>query len=531
VRVIGRVILLSGRVSSGKSTLAHALAERYGCDRVRTQQLILQALPDTANDRRALQQAGDRLDRRTKGEWVALALSKLAQRLSPGATVVVDAVRIRQQIDVIRQAFGSRVVHVHLTADVDVLAARYAKRPKAMREVEHYEQLSENVTERRVDSLGEIADFVIDTRLCSEDDVVTRTASHLGFYGRSYRRLVDVIIGGEYGSEGKGHVAAYLAPEYDVLVRVGGPNAGHTVFEDPPYTHHQLPSGTRRCEAQLVIGPGAVIDVEKLMREIRECSVSEARLAIDPQATIISTTDKQFEMKRLRGSIGSTAQGGGKALARRVMRGADGEVLLARDIKLLAPYVRPTRDVMDRAFYRGDKIMLEGTQGTGLSLYHGEYPFVTSRDTTVSGCLAEAGIAPSRVRKIVMVTRTYPIRVQGRSGGMGTEISWAEVSRRSGIPVGQLRRAERTSTTNRRRRVAEFDWTLLRKAASLNGPTDIALTFADYLDEANQRARRFEQLTTETIRFIEEVERVAAAPVALISTRFAYRSIIDRRAW
>jgi adenylosuccinate synthase len=114
---------------------------------------------------------------------------------------------------------------------------------------------------------------------------------------------------------------------------------------------------------------------------------------------------------------------------------------------------------------------------------------------------------------------------------MGAEISWAEVSRRSGISVAKLRSAERTSTTNRRRRVAEFDWSLLRKAASLNGPTDIALTFTDYLSQANQRARRFEQLETETIRFIEEVERVAAAPVSLISTRFAYRSIIDRRAW
>jgi adenylosuccinate synthase len=529
--MISRVIVLSGRISSGKSTLAKGLAEQYDCERVRTQELIAQTLPETPNERRALQRAGDLLDRRSKGAWVAVALSKLAQTYPAGATVVVDAVRIRQQIDAIRQAFGSRVVHVHLRADTSVLAARYAKRPKSMREVQRYEQLSENTTERRVDLLRDIADVVIDTRLCSEEDVVTRTASHLGFYGRSYRRLVDVLVGGAYGSEGKGHIAAYLAPEYDVLVRVGGPNAGHTVFEDPPYTHHLLPSGTRRCEAQLLIGPGAVLDVDKLLKEIRECSVSEDRLSIDPRAAIITTADKKFEMSHLRGSIASTAQGGGKALARRLMRGADGKVQLAADVKLLAPYVRETRAALDRAFYQGAKIMLEGTQGTGLSLYHGEYPFVTSRDTTVSGCLAEAGIAPSRVRKIIMVCRTYPIRVQGRSGGIGSEISWAEISRRSGISVAQLRRAERTSTTKRRRRVGEFDWSLLRKAASLNGPTDIALTFTDYIDQSNQRARRFEQLTSDTIRFVEEVERVSAAPVSLISTRFAYRSIIDRRAW
>jgi adenylosuccinate synthase len=79
--------------------------------------------------------------------------------------------------------------------------------------------------------------------------------------------------------------------------------------------------------------------------------------------------------------------------------------------------------------------------------------------------------------------------------------------------------------------VAEFDWVLLRKAATLNAPTDIALTFADYIDCKNANARRFEQLSTPTIRFIEEIERVAAAPVTLISTRFHERSIIDRRAW
>lgn len=130
-----------------------------------------------------------------------------------------------------------------------------------------------------------------------------------------------------------------------------------------------------------------------------------------------------------------------------------------------------------------------------------------------------------------MVCRTYPIRVEGTSGPMQTELSWEEIARRSEIPLEEIQRAEKTSTTGRRRRVGEFDWTLLRRAASLNGPTDIALTFVDYLSIRNRDARRFEQLTQETIRFIEQVERVAAAPVSLIATRFHYRSIIDRRAW
>ncbi len=87
------------------------------------------------------------------------------------------------------------------------------------------------------------------------------------------------------------------------------------------------------------------------------------------------------------------------------------------------------------------------------------------------------------------------------------------------------------SVSKKRRRVGEFDWELLRRAAKINGATDIALTFVDYLDIKNRNARRFDQLRPDTIRFIEEVERVAGAPVSLISTRFHVRSVIDRRSW
>ena len=136
-----------------------------------------------------------------------------------------------------------------------------------------------------------------------------------------------------------------------------------------------------------------------------------------------------------------------------------------------------------------------------------------------------------------MVCRTYPIRVfnpsrQGAtSGPMSQEITWREIEKRAGLPRGSLRRVEKGSVSGKLRRVAEFDWTLLKRSCQLNGPTDIAMSFVDYLSTQNTLARRFEQLTDETIQFIEEVERVAAAPVSLISTRFHVRSIIDRRAW
>ena len=285
-----------------------------------------------------------------------------------------------------------------------------------------------------------------------------------------------------------------------------------------------------------MIGPGATIYVPSLLEEIAKLKIDYKRLSIDPNTMIISKNDRTQETK-LVNSIGSTGQGVGYAAARRIKNRQIGETKLAHDIKELKPYIRESYQVLEDAYREGKKIFLEGTQGTGLSLYHGNYPHVTSRDTTVAGCLAEAGISPNRTRKIIMVCRTYPIRVEspkgGTSGYMSQEIPWKVVEKRSGYKLNSLKKNEQTSTTNKQRRVAEFDWVLLRKAASLNAPTDLAISFVDYIDKENENARRFEQLTEDTIRFIEEVEKVASAPVSLISTRFNHsnRSIIDRRTW
>lgn len=130
-----------------------------------------------------------------------------------------------------------------------------------------------------------------------------------------------------------------------------------------------------------------------------------------------------------------------------------------------------------------------------------------------------------------MVCRTYPIRVGGPSGSMSYEVKLEDIHRRSGIALEDLRRTETTTTTQRPRRIAEFDWEQFRDSVQLNGPTDIALTFADYLHVQNKKAFRFDQLSSETIRFVEELERVSGRPVSLISTDFHWRNVIDRRAW
>jgi len=499
------IILLSGPVASGKTTLAMALVERYGFKLLKTRELIQSRLHVKA-ERGALQRAGVRLDRETGGQWLADALVRAEASSASDARLIVDSIRIEGQAEAIRAAFGPRVVHIHLDAPETTLSERYGDREPHLKELASYDDVRRNRTERAVNKLAQSADIVIDTHRNSPSDVVTRAAARLGLYGRSVERLVDVLVGGQYGSEGKGHVAAYLAPEYAWLIRVGGPNAGHTVFEMPaPYKFHQLPSGTRCSEAKIILGPGAVISTDRLMKEIGDCELEPTRLSIDPHAIIIEQADLDFEDRTLKRSIASTAQGVGAATSRKILRtAARPPVRLAKDSDVLRPFIHPTLDLLEKAFSAGERIFVEGTQGTGLSLHHGTYPHVTSRETSGSGCLAEAGIAPTRVRRTIMAVRTYPIRVQDpdpdptsnpnpalhTSGPIGIELTWEVIAERSGIPVEDLIEAERTTTTNRNRRVAEFDWTLLRKASSLNGPTDIALTFADYISIANRALRR-----------------------------------------
>jgi adenylosuccinate synthase len=539
--MVEQIVVVSGRVASGKSGLADDLCKSFNGKRYSTHQMLVQRLGGEP-DRRSLQKAGETLDQHTKGSWIRDQLSREIYELEGYDLAVVDSARIQGQVDYLRESFGRRVTHVHTFASEKTLRKRYARRATERKgELPSYDKVAEDPTEARVEELRDHADLVINTDRCLPRDVLVRAARALDLLAGAPTQCVDAIVGGEYGSEGKGNIAFYLAEEYDLLVRVGGPNAGHKVFlqTGESYTHHHLPSGTRAGEAQLLLGPGNVINPEALLQEIADCDVGRERLAIDRHAMVIENADVRRE-GHLAESIGSTKQGVGWATARRVLRGADRrmtDVRMAEDIPDLEPFLCNATDKLEDAYSRGFRIMLEGTQGTGLSLYHGAFPHVTSRDTGVAGSLSEAGIAPHRLRRCILVCRTYPIRVESpsqknSSGPMSIELSWAEVERRAEVPRGRLRRSERTSTTDKQRRVGEFEWDLLRRSALVNGPTDIALTFVDYLGKLNRDARRFDQLTSDALLFIDEIERVAGAPVSLISTGFDKRpAIVDRRTW
>src|ERR1700736_2534531 len=193
------IVLVSGAVGSGKTTLATPLVERFGLKGLRPRALITARFPKAATSRAAMQRAGDRLDRESEGRWVMDGLVSLAETLPDNAAILVDSVRIPKQISAIRQALGPRVKHIHLMADEDTLAARHSQRRERTGETGDYRSVRRNLTERNVEKLAKTADVVINTKRSTAPDVLVRAAAQLGFYGRQYERLVDVVIGGQYG--------------------------------------------------------------------------------------------------------------------------------------------------------------------------------------------------------------------------------------------------------------------------------------------------------------------------------------------
>lgn len=530
-----QVIVLSGPIAVGKTTFSNVLMERYQIEKVSTRKFIM-AAKGVSDIRSDLQAAGAELDVETGGKWLADAV-EASLLVTKAEYLLIDSARTVQQVTALRERFGTDVVHhFHLTAPVEILAMRYQLRSRETREFETYAQAAADPTEASVGALETIADVVVETDKSDAVSCVTYATAGRMSAVPTLPGYVDVFVGGQWGSEGKGNICSLIAGSYDVLVRVGGPNAGHKVAE-PRYTYQQLPSGTgSNKSARVFIAAGSTIALETLRKELDAHPWLKARgLLIDPQAMIIERADILNEKRHLK-KISSTMQGVGSASARKIMgRGVPlswgPRVRLARDIAELKPYVGCVRLEIERALASGQRVMLEGTQGTELSIHHGTYPSVTSRETSVAGCLSDAGIPINKVRKVVLVVRTYPIRVWGASGPMGHEVTLDLISERSGIPVAQMYATEQGSVSRKTRRIAELDWEKVRASTYLNGATDIALTFVDYLGVENRDAHSLNELSDKARRFIADLERVCGVPVSLISKSFGKDGLIDRRGW
>jgi adenylosuccinate synthase len=320
-----------------------------------------------------------------------------------------------------------------------------------------------------------------------------------------------VVVGGQYGGEGKGKISAFITLQegIDICIRCGGPNSGHSFVtaEGNTVLLRQLPTGYIRPQTRLLIPAGALIDLAVLKSELDAIGLDRRRVGVDRNAMIVEESDKEREAAlRLRERLSSTLCGVGSAVARRAMRGADVRTaaLAAKEVPWLAELVTNVSEETNNALDRGKKVLVEGTQGFGLSLYHSDsYPKATSRDTTAAGFLSEVGLGPRLVTEVVLVFRTFPIRVAGEQAGpMKEEISWETLQRESGYPYGIQ---EITTVTKKLRRVALFDWEAAQMAVRVNRPTRIAVNGLDYLSYDDKRVRSSSDLSEKSSLFLQRL--------------------------
>jgi adenylosuccinate synthase len=334
-----------------------------------------------------------------------------------------------------------------------------------------------------------------------------------------------IVLGAQWGDEGKAKVVDYLTLEADVVVRYqGGANAGHTVIVgETEFVFHMIPSGIMHEDKTCVVGNGVVIDPEAMLSEIEDLETKgfsvAGRFFVSHIAHLVmpyhKALEKAGEESKDGVTIGTTGRGIGPAYRDKVERSHgvrvmdlldparlrdklraiisaknelltkvfDQEPLEAGPIiddyvgygEQLKPYVTDASVLLNRAIDQGKKVLFEGAQGTLLDIDHGTYPYVTSSNTTAGGACTGTGIGPTRIDEVIGVTKAYTTRVG--NGPFPTELLGEEGER--------LRNAghEFGATTGRPRRCGWFDAAILRASSRINGLTSIALTRLDVLDE------------------------------------------------
>jgi adenylosuccinate synthase len=324
---------------------------------------------------------------------------------------------------------------------------------------------------------------------------------------------VSIVVGGQFGSEGKGKVAHFFAKmnsDIRFVVRCGGPNSGHTVIDRHGRRRifQQLPTASILPNINLAICSGSYIDLDILFREIKETNLDRNRLFIDKDAVIITKDIKGREKDGgLIEKIGSTGSGTGAAVASRVNR--EDKLCFAKDINELAPYLADVPKILRATLRNKERVLIEGTQGFGLSPLHGRFfPYTTSRDTTAAAFLSETGLSPIDVDEVILTIRAFPIRVAGNSGPLTNEIDWETLRKNAGSLTNI---EEYTSVTKKVRRVAMFDPEIVRKAIRVNNPTVIVINHLDYIAPDPHMAG-FDRISN----FIVNIEKVIGNPIDFV---------------
>ncbi len=331
-----------------------------------------------------------------------------------------------------------------------------------------------------------------------------------------------VVVGAQWGDEGKGKIVDVLAADADIIARYqGGANAGHTVdVAGDEFVLHQIPSGILHADKRCLLGNGVVLDLEQFFEELDGLEArgidAEPRIGISGRAHLLlayhKRLDQASEKGRGSGKIGTTGKGIGPAyedkVARRGIRVGDlrdmdraelmirdgtaranerlaaaGAETVSEDAVVAAvravrdrliPLMTDTGREIDEALRAGKRVLLEGAQGALLDIDHGTFPYVTSSNTTAAGAATGTGIGPTAIQQVLGVVKAYTTRVG--SGPLPTELE-AELGERLRELGGEY-----GATTGRPRRCGWFDAVVVRYAARVNSLTGLALTKLDVLD-------------------------------------------------
>ncbi len=327
---------------------------------------------------------------------------------------------------------------------------------------------------------------------------------------------VTVVVGGQYGDEGKGKIISYLAlhDKPEIIARGGGgPNAGHSVQHGgKKYSIRLVPSGFVNKESRLAIGAGVLVDADVFLKEVENFELG-SRCVIDRRATLITHEMKELDAaSETSKKIGTTKTGMGPAQAARASRTAQ----TVESEPRLKKYLGDVPALVNSA----KNVLVEGSQGFMLSNLYGTYPYVTSKDVSASTICAEVGIGPRSVDDVIMVIKAYTTRVG--AGPMPGELSVADAEKLGMQEYG-------TVTGRPRRTNPDLIWPEIKAAAQINSANYIALTKLDVKFPACAKQRDYDGLALDAKRFVEEVEREVGVKVGLIGTGPDAEDIIDRR--
>lgn len=347
---------------------------------------------------------------------------------------------------------------------------------------------------------------------------------------------MNLVFGGQAGSEAKGKMSAYLVDKFDIRVVAGNfsPNAGHTVIRDGvKHVTYHIPAGVWGARdlgnITVVLGPESIINPDVFLKEVEELKnrgFNRRNLIIDSRAAIVTPWMIRGEERLLTG-IGSTAQGVGEARCAKIRRIGCKRV---GGVEELYPYLRDeSNEELIGQMEWGNMVLYEMTQGFDLCMAHGVDPtYCTSRNCTPMQGLADAGVPAKWLGDVYAVIRPYPIRVNNRTGSSGPypseEITWDEVARRCGAP-GDI--TELTTTTKLKRRVFEFSWSRIMRMVRVCNPTYLCLQFANYLDWRCY-GRPDPSFGGVIKKFVKELQLNTGVPVAYLGTGPGHASMMDR---